>query len=52
MNNNKMVKCCACNEISEKNEWKKPEVINNKFVGGCPVCKGEFYEEIKKNINY
>lgn len=48
MTSNAMVKCSACDEITNKNEWKQAEVINNKFVGGCPACKSEFYEEISE----
>jgi hypothetical protein len=46
INKEEKVRCCACNEVSFKSNWKKDEVINNQFVGGCPFCKGEFFEEV------
>lgn len=42
------VKCDACDKVSSKSEWEKAEVKDNKFVGGCPFCKGEFYTEVDK----
>lgn len=45
-----IIKCSACGEISDRKLWKEPkvEIVNDKreFVGGCPHCKGEYYEEI------
>lgn len=42
------VQCEACYTISNKEDWKPAAVVNEKFVGGCPVCKGEFYKEVKE----
>jgi len=47
--NERKVKCGACGEVSLKEKWKTPEIEDGKFVGGCPHCSGEFYDEIKSN---
>lgn len=41
------VKCLACEEVSNKDEWTKAEIKDGEFVGGCPNCAGEFYEEVE-----
>lgn len=46
--NNVIVKCGACKSVSNLKEWKKATIKSNKFVGGCPTCKGEFYDIIRK----
>ncbi|WP_240035339.1 nucleotidyltransferase domain-containing protein [Neobacillus notoginsengisoli] len=43
---NAKVKCCGCNEVTNKSEWSRPVIINKKFVGGCPICNGAFYEDL------
>lgn len=43
-----IVKCGACGKVSRLTEWKKATIKNNRFVGGCPTCKGEFYDIISQ----
>lgn len=50
-----MIKCAACEEITPKSEWKEATtgIVNGrkKFIGGCPVCAGEYYETEEKDVS-
>ena len=43
-----IVKCGACREVSVLTEWKEATIKNDRFAGGCPNCKGEFYDIISE----
>lgn len=46
-----VVKCGACGQESCLKDWKKATIKNNRFVGGCPTCKGEFYDTVTDKSN-
>ena len=41
-----IVKCGACGDKSYLKDWKDAAIKNDRFIGGCPTCRGEFYEEV------
>lgn len=43
-----IVKCGACGQVSQLKDWKEATIRNDRFVGGCPTCKGEFYDIVTK----
>lgn len=50
-----MIKCAACKEITPKSEWKEATngIVNGTrtLIGGCPVCRGEYYEVEDKDVS-
>lgn len=48
--NKTIVRCGACKKISSLENWEEATIKNSEFVGGCPVCKGEFYDIIPLEV--